>query len=70
MPGSYAKQLEEINEAIREAEAAQSYSIGTRRVERANLETLYNERRKLRAAAQAEENGGTGGIYYAAFDRR
>ena len=71
MPGTYAEQLTAINAAIRAIEeGAQSYSIGTRRVERADLGTLYDERRKLRAAAEAEENGGTGGIYYAAFDRR
>ena len=68
---SYTEQLKNIEEAIRAIEeGAQSYYIGTRRVERADLGTLYAERRKLRAAAQTEENGGCGGIYYASFDRR
>jgi hypothetical protein len=69
--GNYTEELRNIEAAIRAIEeGAQSYSIGTRRVERADLGTLYAERRKLRAAAQAEENGGCGGVYYASFDRR
>lgn len=68
---SYTEQLKGIDAAIRAIEeGAQSYSIGSRRVERADLGTLYDERRKLRSAAAAEENGGCGGVYYASFDRR
>lgn len=71
MPGTYTEQLTQIENAIKAIESgAQSYSIGSRRVERAQLATLYAERRKLRAAAEAEQTGGGGGIYYAAFDRR
>lgn len=71
MPGTYTEQLAQLESAIRAIESgAQSYSIGSRRVERAQLATLYAERRKLRAAAEAEAAGGGGGIYFAEFDRR
>ncbi len=68
---SYSEQLKRIEEAIEAIESgAQSYSIGSRRVERASLGTLYEERRKLRAMAAGEQSGGYSGVMYAEFDRR
>jgi hypothetical protein len=68
---SYSEQLKRIEEAIEAIESgAQSYSIGSRRVERASLGTLYEERRKLRAMAAGEQASGYSGVMYAEFDRR
>lgn len=68
---SYSEQLKRIEEAIAAIEGgAQSYSIGSRRVERASLSTLYEERRKLRARASEEAGGGYTGVFYGEFDRR
>ena len=68
---SYKDQLARIEEAIAAIEGgAQSYSIGSRRVERASLSTLYEERRKLRARASDEESGEYSGVMYGEFDRR
>ena len=69
---TYTEQLRRVEEAIAAIEGgAQSYSIGSRRVERASLSTLYEERRRLRAAAAAEgDSTSPGGVFYAEFDRR
>lgn len=46
---------------------AQSYRLGSREVNKANIMHLYAERRKL-AAALSDQNGYT--VQYAEFDRR
>lgn len=63
------QQLDQINAAITAIEGgAQEYSTGDLRVKRADLATLYKERRQLQAML-AEENSG-GGCYVARFDGR
>lgn len=62
------EQLDQINRAISAIEnGAQEYSTGSRRLRRADLATLYKERRILQQQL-AQENGG--GTYVTVFDRR
>lgn len=62
------EQLEQINPAIAAIEkGAQEYNIGSRRLRRADLSVLYQERRMLQRQL-FEENGG--GVSVAVFDRR
>lgn len=63
------EKLEQIEKAISAIEnGAQEYRIGgNKSVRRADLSTLYNERRMLQRQLN-EENGG--GVYVASFDRR
>lgn len=62
------EQLDQINKAISAIEnGAQEYSIGSRRLRRPDLATLYQERRILQRQLY-EENGGN--ISVAVFDRR
>ena len=67
---TYLEQLASVNGAIKAIEGgAQEYSIGSRRVRRADLSALYAERRRLEPLA-AKENGGGGMLQVARFDRR
>jgi hypothetical protein len=53
-------QLDQINKAISAIEnGAQEYSTGSRRLRRADLATLYNERRILQRQLYEESGGGT-----------
>lgn len=62
------EQLDQINKAIAAIEnGAQEYSIGSRRLRRADLSVLYRERRILQQQLY-QENGG--GVTVAVFDRR
>lgn len=62
------QQLDQINAAISAIEqGAQEYSVGSRRLRRADLSVLYQERRMLQRQLY-EENGG--GYSVAVFDRR
>ncbi len=62
------EQLEQINAAITAIlSGAQEYSIGSRRVRRADLRVLFEERRRLEVAL-AEQKGYD--ITVAVFDRR
>ncbi len=62
------EQLEQVNAAINAIlNGAQEYSIGSRRLRRADLKVLFNERRQLEAAL-AEQNNYT--VSVAVFDRR
>lgn len=61
--------LEQINVAISAIEqGAQEYQIGSRRIKKADLGTLYAERRRLEQQIIEQEN--YGGITVACFDRR
>lgn len=65
------EQLDQINAAITAIEAgAQEYKVGEMTVKRANLDTLYKERRNLNQQLIDESNDGGGSIYAAQFDRR
>ncbi|WP_343101899.1 hypothetical protein [Romboutsia sp. MSSM.1001216sp_RTP31141st1_G3_RTP31141_220114] len=60
--------LNSIENAIDAIEnGAQEYQIGTRRVKRADLKTLYEERRRLRAELNSSEGYST---KVAVFDTR
>jgi len=62
------EQLEQINRAISAIEnGAQEYTIGSRRLRRADLSILYQERRLLQRQLY-EENGCN--VSVAVFDRR
>lgn len=62
------EQLDQINRAISAIESgAQEYSVGSRRLRRADLATLYKERRILQQQLVQESGGGT---YVTVFDRR
>lgn len=62
------EQLNQINAAIAAIEnGAQEYSIGSRRLRRPDLSSLYQERRMLQRQL-FEEKGGS--ISVAVFDRR
>lgn len=62
------EQLDQINAAISAIlGGAQEYSIGTRRLRRADLQVLFEERRRLEKAL-ADQNGYS--ISVAVFDRR
>jgi len=59
MPRTYAQQLEDIDAAIAAIETRnQSYSINGRSMTRADLATLYAERRRLQPLAAREARGG------------
>ncbi|GIO08002.1 hypothetical protein J31TS6_40300 [Brevibacillus reuszeri] len=64
------EQLEQLNKAILAIQnGAQEYSIGTRRLKRADLGVLYKERDRLEREIEVLENGG--GIFkVAVFDGR
>ncbi len=63
------EQLDKINEAIRAIEdGAQEYQIGSRKIVKASLSTLYSER--VRLNNQLENERSNGGVYVARFDRR
>lgn len=62
------EQLDQVNAAISAIlNGAQEYSIGSRRLRRADLKVLFIERRQLEAAL-AEQNNYT--VSVAVFDRR
>lgn len=62
------EQLDQINLAISKIESgAQEYHIGSRSVRRADLRTLYEERRRLKQEIAMQEN--SGGMYAAEFYR-
>lgn len=62
------EQLEQINQAISAIlSGAQEYSIGSRRLRRADLNILFEERRRLETSI-AEQNGFSTSV--AVFDRR
>lgn len=59
--------LENVNAAISAIEGgAQEYSIGTRKIRRADLSVLYAERKRLEEKMESQQ----GGTFVAAFDRR
>ncbi|MDT3416163.1 SMC interacting uncharacterized protein involved in chromosome segregation [Brevibacillus aydinogluensis] len=64
------EQLVQVERAILAIQnGAQEYSIGTRRLKRADLSLLYQERNRLEREIEALENGG--GIFrVAVFDGR
>lgn len=63
------EQLKQLNEAISAIEnGAQEYQIGSRKIVKANISTLYSERVRLNYQLENERNNG--GIYVARFDRR
>lgn len=60
--------LNSINKAIEAIEnGAQEYQIGTRRIKRADLKTLYDERRTMISEINAKERSNT---VVAIFDTR
>lgn len=60
--------LNQINTAISAIEqGAQEYQIGSRRIKKAELSVLYNERRRLEQQIREENYGG---VSVACFDRR
>lgn len=60
--------LNSINKAIKAIEnGAQEYQIGTRRIKRADLKTLYDERRTIISEINAKERSNT---VVAMFDTR
>lgn len=61
--------LNQINMAISAIEqGAQEYQIGTRRIKKADLSVLYQERRRLEQELREQEN--YGGVTVVCFDRR
>lgn len=63
------EQLTQINNAISAIECgAQSYKIGSRSIQRADLGTLYKERKRIQDEIAYAAN--YGGITVAVFDRR
>lgn len=61
--------LEQINKAISAIESgAQEYQIGSRKVRKADLKTLYSERDRVERQIADSENSGN--VYVAMFDRR
>lgn len=61
-------QLDQINKAISAIEnGAQEYNLGSKHIKKADLNVLYQERRRL-LQQQNEENGY--GTFVATFDRR
>lgn len=61
--------LEQLNNAISAIEkGAQEYQIGSRRIKKAELSVLYQERRRLEQEVQDQES--YGGVTVACFDRR
>lgn len=63
------EQLKQLNEAISAIEnGAQEYQIGSRKIVKASISTLYSERVRLNYQLENERNNG--GIYVARFDRR
>ncbi|QNU67254.1 peptidylprolyl isomerase [Ruminiclostridium herbifermentans] len=62
------EQLNQINTAIAAIEnGAQEYRIGSKQIRRADLNTLYQERRKLTQQLYEQNENST---YVAVFDRR
>lgn len=67
---TYSEQLEEVQTAISVIEAgSQSYSIGSRSLNRADLATLYAREKWLRTMVDREDNNGKISIQYAMPDR-
>lgn len=68
-----SEQLKQIQEAIAAVEiAGQEYQIGSRRIKRGDLKTLYEREKALKAQIEAE-NGSIGtfaNTSVAYFDRR
>lgn len=63
-----SEQLEQINKAISAIEnGAQEYNIGSKHIKRADLNVLYQERRRIQQQLDNENGYGT---FVAAFDRR
>lgn len=61
--------LNQINRAISAIEqGAQEYQIGSRRIKKAELSVLYQERRRLEQELREQEN--YGGVTVACFDSR
>jgi len=59
VPKTYAQQLDEVQAAISAIEGgAQDYTIGTRRVLKGDLATLYEREKWLRAMTDREARGG------------
>lgn len=56
----YRIRLYEVNEAIRKAEASQSYSIEGRSLQRAQIDPLYRERARLEPLAAKEAAADSG----------
>ncbi|HQA07583.1 MAG TPA: peptidylprolyl isomerase [Syntrophomonadaceae bacterium] len=62
------EQLDQVNAAISAIlQGAQEYTIGSRRIRRADLQVLFEERRRLEAALAHEKGFST---TVAVFDRR
>jgi len=65
MAESYAEQLERVQTTIATIEQkGQAYGIGGRRLDRADLETLYTRENWLRLMADREANGGKVRVQY------
>lgn len=63
------EQLIQINKAITSIECgAQSYKLGSRSIQRADLGTLYKERKRIQDEIAGLDN--YGGVTVAVFDRR
>ncbi len=64
--------LTAINTAISAIESgAQEYQIGSRRIKRADLRTLYEHKNLLQRQIEEANSGGMGGVtYVATFDGR
>ena len=63
------EQLTQINNAITAIECgAQSYKIGSKSLQRADLGTLYRERKRIGDEIASKNN--YGGVTVAVFDRR
>mgnify|MGYP000882726285 CR=1 FL=1 len=63
------EQLKQINNAISAIECgAQSYKIGSRSLQRADLGILYKERKRIQD--EIAISGNYGGVTVAIFDRR
>lgn len=55
---SLAEQLAEVETAITAALSAQSYGVGSRRVERADISALFKRRDELQDRINRESSGG------------
>ena len=59
MPATYAERLESVQAAIAAIEGgAEDYTIGNRRVKRADLETLYKQEKYLLGMVERDETSG------------
>lgn len=63
-----SNKLNQIDSAITAIETgAQEYQIGSRKITKADLSTLYKERQRLEQKYAMENNSG---VFVATFDRR